>query len=303
MCIGDGLQCKANRVPQYGTKIGCPQPNGLAPLVSMGTARESVLNCCAIQVFLVYSLHLVFGEASVFKRFIDGIAVLVDEAEFVISEKGLFLKATDPSQISLVDFAIPKSAFKKFEIKKDAKIGVDLNYFGQVMARAKSADSVELLVNDDSSKLSVVFSGSSKRSFVIPLLDLHTADLPLPKIDFDAEVKIKASSLVDSFKDAALISTHILLSVENDSFIVRANSSKGNVENIYNSKDESVVSLRVSADTKAMFPLDYLSNMMKAASNDTDVLVKIKTNAPVEISYSVGDAKFTYFLAPRIESD
>lgn len=251
----------------------------------------------------MYVLHLVFPDASVFKRVVDGISVLVDEAEFVVSEKGLGLKATDPSQISLVDFFIPKSSFKKFDAAHGAKIGIDLNYFAQVMSRAKSSESVELIVKEDASKLSVVFSGTSKRSFVIPLLDLHSADLPLPRIDFDAEVKIKASSLIDSFKDAALISTHILLGVENDNFTVRANSSKGNVENIYNAKDESVVSLKSSSETRAMFPLDYLSNMMKAASADTEVLMKIKTNAPVEIQYSVGEAKFTYFLAPRIESD
>ncbi|HZX19835.1 MAG TPA: proliferating cell nuclear antigen (pcna) [archaeon] len=248
-------------------------------------------------------MNLVFEDASLFRKCVDGISVLVDEAEFIIDEKGLSLKATDPSQISLVDFELPKKAFKKFDVKKSSRIGLDLNYLGQVMSRAKSGDSVEFLLSDDASKLVLVFSGKSKRSFTIPLLDLTSGDLPLPKIDFDAEIKIKADALNDSFKDASLISTHIVLSVENDSFFVRANSSKGNLENIYTQKDHSVVSLKASNEVRAMFPLDYLANIIKAASSDTEILVSLKTNAPVQINYSLGDGKLQYFLAPRIESD
>ncbi len=248
-------------------------------------------------------MNLVYGNASVFKKFVEGISVLVDEAEFVVDANGLSLKATDASQISLVDFVLPKKAFKVFDFHELVKLGVDLNYFSQVMSRAKANDSLALAIGNDNSKLSVIFAGGSKRTFSIPLLNLGGADLPMPRIDFDSEVKIMAGALQDSFKDAALISTHVVLSVENDSFVVKANSSKGNVENVYAQKDEQMVSLKAGEETRAMFPLDYLSNIVKAASSDTEVLVKLKSNAPVEISYSVGEGKLTYFLAPRIESD
>ena len=49
-------------------------------------------------------MELIIEKADVLKRSIDAIAVLIDEAEFEVSEKGLSLKATDPSQISMVDF-------------------------------------------------------------------------------------------------------------------------------------------------------------------------------------------------------
>ena len=103
-------------------------------------------------------MNLVFEDASLFRKCVDGISVLVDEAEFIIDEKGLSLKATDPSQISLVDFELPKKAFKKFDVKKSSRIGLDLNYLGQVMSRAKSGDSVEFLLSDYTSKLFLLFS-------------------------------------------------------------------------------------------------------------------------------------------------
>ena len=248
-------------------------------------------------------MELVFEDAAVFKRYVDGIAVLVDEAEFIIDEKGLSLKATDPSQISLVDFYLPRKAFKKFESGQAGKIGVDLNYFNQVMARAKSGDQLELSLSDDKSKLSVVFLGGAKRSFSVPLLDLNTADLPLPRIDFDSEVTVKADALNDGFKDANLISTHIVLSVKADGFLISATSSKGSLENTYGKKDKSVVSIKSTSDTRAMFPLDYLVSIIKATSSETEVTMRLKNSAPVEITYSIGEGRLQYFLAPRIEND
>ncbi len=248
-------------------------------------------------------MMLVFEDASLFKRYVDGLGALVDEAEFKFDAAGLSLKATDPSQISLVDFSLPKKAFRKLDFSEGTKLGVDLNYFGQIMGRAKSGDALELSIEEGQSKLLVVFTGNARRSFSIPLLDISSQDLPLPRIDFDAEVKVKADALQDSFKDAGLISTHIVLSIQKDAFVVKANSSKGNLENIYSKKDKSVVSLKGTEETRAMFPLDYLAGIIKAASPDTEVTLKLKSSAPVEISYSVGEAKFVYFLAPRIESE
>lgn len=51
-----------------------------------------------------------------------------------------------------------------------------------------------------------------------------------------------------------------------------------------------------------MFPLDYLQDMLKAASGDTKVNLFLKSNAPVKVSYKIGDANISYFLAPRIET-
>ncbi len=248
-------------------------------------------------------MNLVFEDAPLFRKFIEGISVLVDEAEFVISEKGLALKATDPSQISLIDFEVPKKAFKKFDVAEPTRIGLDLSYLSQVMGRAKSGDSLEWILGSDKSQLLIVFTGKAKRSFSVPLLDITTGDLPLPKIDFDAEIKIKAEVLGDSLKDASLISTHVVFAIEDDSFVVRANSSKGNLKNVYTQKDDAVISLKAKDEVKSMFPLDYLVNIIKAASGDTEVKVGLKSNAPVEVTYTIGEAKFQYFLAPRIESE
>ncbi|MDO8625717.1 MAG: DNA polymerase sliding clamp, partial [Candidatus Diapherotrites archaeon] len=167
----------------------------------------------------------------------------------------------------------------------------------------KAADQLSLELDVEHSRLLVTLTGNSKRSFSIPLIDVSHSELPTPKIEFEAELKMPAAVLQDGLKDAQLISTHVVLGVVGERFVLRANSSKGELNSETSKTAKGLTQLHAKSDCSAMFPLDYLSDMLKAASSDTEVAVFVKNNAPVRVGYLVGPAQITYFLAPRIESD
>jgi len=248
-------------------------------------------------------MELVLEKAGDFQKSIEAIAVLIDEAEFLVGENGIFLKATDPSQISMVSFSLEKKAFKKFDAKASTKIGLDLDYLRQVMSRAKPDDHLTLELADNDNRLHVCFKGQSSRRFQIPLIDISSSELPNPKIEFDAIVKMRAVVLQDALKDASLISSHVSLGIVKDKFFVKADSSKGNLYNETEKDKKNLIELKASKEVISMFPLDYLQDMLKAASPDTELELKLKGNAPVELSYKIGEACITYLLAPRIESE
>jgi len=249
-------------------------------------------------------MRLVVADATFFRKCVDAISALVDEAEFSLDDRGLLLKATDPSQISMIDFSMGKKSFGSFNVPEPTKIGVDLEYFAQILGRAKAGDSLELSFDADRTKLQVVFSGNSRRAFEVPLIDISSAEIPSPKIDFDAEVNILASEVMEGIKDASLLSTHITLGVDAEHFFIRATSSKGKLNNQVKLSDKKVIpSFSAKNEARATFPLDYLKDMVKGASSDTPLLLKLKTNAPIMISYNIGEASLSYFLAPRIESE
>jgi len=246
-------------------------------------------------------MELVLKSADVFRKSMEAISVLIDEAELVVSSNGLELKATDPSQISMVDFSLPKKAFSKFEAV-DTRLGLDLDYLNQVLSRAQASDELVLSLDEKKAFLIVTFKGSAERSFQVPLIDISSSDTPNPRIEFDSELIINASFLQNAFKDAALISSHVVLGCNEEKFFIKANSSKGNLNEEVKQNKDSLPELRVKRECKSMFPLDYLQDMLKVASSDTKVDLFIKSNAPVRISYLIGEASISYFLAPRIES-
>ncbi len=247
-------------------------------------------------------MKLVLEKAGDFQKSIEAIAVLIDEAEFLIDENGLALKATDPSQISMVDFVLEKKAFKEFDVKDKVKIGLDLDYLKQIMSRAKADDELTLELDESNTMLNVRFNGASSRKFNLPLIDISSADLPNPKIEFDVEIKMLASVLQGALKDASLVSSHVSIGVIEGKFIVKADSSKGNLDSVTEKDKKNLIELNAKQDAVSMFPLDYLQDMLKTAQSSTEIEVKLKGNAPIEISYGIGPARIKYFLAPRIES-
>lgn len=248
-------------------------------------------------------MQLVLEKAADLQKSIDAIAVLIDEAEFLLDENGLSLKATDPSQISMVSFSLPKKAFKKFDAGGKQKIGLDLDYLRQVMGRAKPQDQITLEMGEKGNRLLLGFKGASSRKFQVPLIDISSSETPNPKIEFEGEAKMKAGVLQDALKDAALVSSHVSLGVAADKFFVKAESSKGSLNSETEKDKENLLELKASKEISSMFPLDYLQDMLKAAASDTLVELKLKNSAPVHISYKIGEAKIGYLLAPRIESE
>src|SRR3989338_884112 len=252
--------------------------------------------------FIGQNMKLVFSDATAFKKAVDAIAILIDEAEFVITETGLTLKATDPSQISMIDFSLGREAFKEYNISEPAKIGLDLEYLSGILGRAKSGDELTISMDEKQARLEVLLKGASARKFSIPLLDISSQELPNPKIEFDAELKVRADILQDALKDASLIGSHITLGADADKFFVKASSSKGELNNETPKTDKAIVQeFSVKKECSAMFPLDYLQYMLKAADSSTIAGINIKASAPIKIAYKIGSANICYYLAPRIE--
>ncbi len=248
-------------------------------------------------------MRLVLENADDFRKSVEAIATLIDEAEFILDDKALSLKATDPSQISMVDFRLEKKAFKEFQPKEGQRLGMDLDYLSQIMSRAKAKEQLITEPSEDNAALQLTLKGISTRKFRVPLIDVSGQQLPSPKIDFESSVLLRAGVVQDALKDAALVSTHVSLGVEGKSFFVKAHSSKGSVNNETPKDNENVFELNAKKACHAMFPLDYLSDMLKVASSDSRVLLELKTDAPIRVSYEIGQAQIAYYLAPRIEAD
>lgn len=247
-------------------------------------------------------MKVVMEDVKVMKKSIDAISALIDEAEFKVSPENITLKATDPSQISMVDFELKKDVFKEYNVDKETAIGIDLESFSNILKRAQSGEELTLELDEKNTRLKIVLKGYSVKSFFIPLIDINTMPIPSPKIEFDSNIKLKAEVLHDALKNAALLSSHIIFGTDQSNFYAYANSSKGELKIETEKDSDKIVDFNVSADSRAMFPLDYLADMLKTASSDTVVEVKLKNDAPIMLKYDIHGASIEYFLAPRIES-
>lgn len=247
-------------------------------------------------------MEFVVAEARFFKQCTDAISNLIDEGTFEATSNGLHLRSMDPSQIAMVDFTLPKDAFESFSVEDKASFGVNLVDWGKVLARSRPGEKLTISLEERESKCVLEFLGESKRQFKMPLLDLGGAAPQMPKIAFDASVKIKAGALKAMLHDAGLLSSHVVLHAKENAFFVEAHGDSGDLVVETKKDSPSIVEFKVGSPSRAMFPFEYLDDLSRAASEDAPVEISLKNDAPVKVSYLVGKAELSYFLAPRVET-
>lgn len=246
-------------------------------------------------------MEFVIEDGRFFKNCVDAIVNLVDEGSFEVNKEGMRLRTMDPSQIAMVDFFLPKTAFKKIEVGDEiGNIGVNLVDLSKVLGRTRAGEKLAVSIEEKESKLVLEFYGESKRSFKLPLIDLGGTPPKEPKVPFDCFIKIKGGTFKEILKDAGLISSHVILEADSNNFIVEAHGDSGDLR-VENPK-EVLEEIKIQTKARAMFPFEYLDDMTKACPDDAIIEISLKTDAPVRLSYLIGEARLGYYLAPRVES-
>lgn len=247
-------------------------------------------------------MRLVVQDAPSLKAAIDSVVSLVEEGQFEVGADGLYLKAMDPSQISMVSFVMPKAAFIEYNVPETQKIGVNISQLSNVLSRGKKGEKAELSVEEG--RLVIKFFGEKhRRIFKVPLIETGERVQREPKIEFKNYAKIKAESLKETLKDAKLISSHVRLQLTPDLFMVDVRGENGDVKAEFEKGDPEIVELSSNEPAKATFPLQYLEDMVKATSSGTIVMISMETDRPLKLEYELDGAKVVYYLAPRIETE
>ena len=239
----------------------------------------------------------VIADAKAWKNSIEAVAALIEEGTLQIDEKGIKLRAMDLSQIALVDLELPASVFEQFKVEKPVNLGVDFTELSKILKRSRTEDRIELSMD---TRFKMVFKGETTRSFSLAIIESTTTPPKEPKIEYTAEVKIIGNMLKEAFKDAELVSNHVALKLSTDGFNIKADGDSGSVD-IKLEKDK-LMSINAKQESKAVFALDQLNNLLKAADAQSIISIKIRTDAPIRIEYAIGDGRVIYYLAPRIES-
>ena len=229
------------------------------------------------------------------KRAIDAISSFISEGNFRFNDNGISLKAVDPSQIVLVNFLMQKTAFDKFEVEPTFA-GLDLIELNKIMARALSNDKMVLKLDD--SELKLKFEGEISRSFSLPLLDVSEEDVKMPSPDFDASVDISARIIKEALKDASLFGSSVVLRVKEGEMTIEARGSSGTLHTV--AKASKGIIIKSKSEVVSKYSLVFLQNIVKDAEPDQKVLLELKNDAPMRVSYKLGPAKIEFYLAHMI---
>lgn len=236
-------------------------------------------------------------DVSSFKRTIDAIASFISEGNFRFSEKGISLRAVDPSQIVLVDCFIDKNSFTQYELEP-TYVGVDVVELARMLARSLQNDKLVMDVNE--SEITLLLEGDFSRKFHLPLIDVSDGEkeLKLPQQNFDCRVEVNAKLLKEALKDAQLFGSSVTIKVKDKLFGIEAKGSQGMLNTI--SKQTNAINVLGTGNATSKYSLNFLSNVVKEADNDSMILLEFKSDAPMRVTYTIGKTRMQYYLAHMI---
>lgn len=240
-------------------------------------------------------MQIELKKIAFFQQAIGAISSFINEGNFRFNSRGLFFKAMDPSQVALVDYFVDKKLFDKFEVEPSF-VGLDLAEFNRILQRALPNDSLSMALTD--SELVIKLEGDLVRSFHLPLIDIAEEEANIPKPNFEAMVQINGRAFKEILKDAALFGSSIVFKVKNNVFHAEARGNNGVLKTI--AKEARLVSVKSSSDITVKHSLDFLQRIVKEADNEKKISLELKSDAPMKISYNIGDTVIQFYLAHMI---
>ncbi len=252
-------------------------------------------------------MRITVKDATFLKECIDAIANIVSEGSFFFGKEGIRLKAMDPSQISMIDFFAPSSAFDEYEVEEEKQIGINIAQLSTFLGRCKKGDKATLEI--DNNTLSLILHGKDrKKTFKLNLLDLGEAlqkDIVVPH---NAHIKMSSDGFKEILKDAKLISPYIAFIVRSNMFIYEVRGESGEEAKGELTPDcDDIVEIKLDDvdEVKEAFNLQYLDDVMKGCPSGAIIELHLgvdpstKRMLPLKLQYDIRNAKINYFLAPR----
>ncbi|MBD3191294.1 MAG: proliferating cell nuclear antigen (pcna) [Candidatus Heimdallarchaeota archaeon] len=245
-------------------------------------------------------LRLVLADAKVWKNIVESLTLL-DEANFIVSEKGVELRAMDPSRVAMVDFYLPASAFEEYDCSGTYRLGVNIDEMHQIMARVKSSDLLAVTL-EQRGKLVLTFDGAFTRDFGLSLLDLGDEEYPAPTLDHKANIKLTADTFQQVVKDAEIIGSHLHLRATEEGLTLRSSSETKDIKSFISRDSDVVAEFNVREASSAMYSLSYLKEMARAIKASKLVLLGFSTSMPIRVEFPIiAGGKIAYYLAPKMD--
>jgi proliferating cell nuclear antigen len=234
---------------------------------------------------------------------VSTIGELIDEGVFNLNKDGISFIAADRAMVSVVDFKISSTAFDEYKIDTDQRIGLNITNLLSVLKRVGADDKLTLTLQD--SKLEIRLEGTSKRRFVVPLLDISQEEIPpISQLEFPAKAEIKPHILESGIEDADIISDAVLFETAGDKFIMRAEGDVSRAELELERGNQNLLNLESNGQVKSRYPIDYLKKMVKAAKIADNATIRLGQDYPMKLEFKAGDkASLSFILAPRVSEE
>ncbi len=219
------------------------------------------------------------------------------EVRLRIDRDGWSVRAVDPSMTAMVALRLDKSQFEEWAWAGPVEMCVDREKWAGIAKLPKPNEYVTLIYGAAGKTAGVGFKFGYVERTVVLGKKLPTE----PKVPDQSKVEtgaydVPAEAFVASVRQAEQFTDHLILTGSGTGL-----RAKGDGES---DQGETVLAETGRGSAKAMYPLDFLGKMARAVKGADDTLsLKLGTDAPLKLGFTVDGSTGFYLLAPRVEEE
>lgn len=245
------------------------------------------------------------SDARLFKNILSAVSALVDEVNFNLTPNGIKLRSMDPSHVAMIDLELPNEIFKEYKCPKPITIRISLDGFLKLLKRAKNNETVKMTYNEEKRKIECAVTNDVKKLFKIPTLEALDEETPTPKITFKSKIKMTSNAFKEIIEDAQSISDSVSLETSSNQLIVVAEDELSSARFEMDENSSAILEMSVDEASKASFNLMYLTDMVKAGTGISEIIIlEFSKDMPLKLYFPLPQSGIlSYFLAPRIEAE
>lgn len=248
--------------------------------------------------------------ADVFKKVVEALKDLVNEASIECKNSGMQLQAMDSSHVSLCALQLNKDGFESYRCDQDVVLGLSLTNVGKVLKCANSDDVLAIKHEQDSDQMALIFENKAHNKisdFEMKLMEIDQESLGIPEMEYKVTIKMPSSDFLKIMRDLSSIGDTCNIDVSKSAvqFSVNGDVGTGNVtvkSNRAVDSDEASVNIEMDEPVNLTFAIRYLVAFTKATPLSNTVTLKMSPDIPLLVSYDMEDFGYLrYFLAPKLD--
>ncbi|KNH05520.1 proliferating cell nuclear antigen-like protein [Perkinsela sp. CCAP 1560/4] len=274
-------------------------------------------------------------QSDMWKRILEPIKEVVNEANFECSPSGIQLQAMDASHVSLVSLLLRGDGFRNFNCSRNFNLGINFNNMSKVLKCANKEDSVTMRYEEtDSVTFLVESTGQEKVSeFTMRLMDIEGESLSIPEQSYSAMLSMPSSEFTKLCRDMSTFGDAVQISVTKDyvKFSTRGDFGQGSttvkptvaadVSELVKSEpgetqdasmpvdkteegtaSRAAISLVCHEDVTLTFALKNLVIFTKGSPLSDRVTLRLAMNEPIQVEYKIeGFGYMRFYLAPKVD--
>eukprot|EP00744_Colponema_vietnamica_P002833 GILI01004414.1.p1 GENE.GILI01004414.1~~GILI01004414.1.p1 ORF type:complete len:324 (-),score=119.31 GILI01004414.1:222-1145(-) len=157
------------------------------------------------------------SQASIWKKVIDTMKDLVNEANFDCSPAGVTIQAMDSSHVALVHLLLHFDGFRKYQCERSNLMGINMGALSKVLKIVDNNDQLTLRHEDDSDILviSTMNTDTSKLcEYQLKLMDIESESLGIPEMEYRNKVSLPSGEFAKICRDMGVFGDTVTVSVD-----------------------------------------------------------------------------------------